>query len=164
MEFCPPLSGIEAPPEVNASHSGLLRFAVPASLLPMDWGTSQEQFVVVQHAGYLHVTTKPGLVIDLPGMELVYAFIQEECRARNCRRVLVESHIAARKLGKDGAAESSRLLARYAQGLRLAVWLQGHQPDELTANFEHSASQDGVTIRLFTDQKAAVAWLESDVS
>lgn len=108
----------------------------------MDWGTSKDQFVVVEPEGYLHIFTTPGLVIDLPGMELVYAFVHDECQRRQFCRVLLESHIAQRKLGIGGIAESGRLLAHYTSGLQIAVFLHNHTPDELTAGFEAVAASE----------------------
>ena len=111
---------------------------------------------------YIHVRLAPGFEITPASMDAQWTAVAAACQESNLYRVLVEGRIAARKMETIDALDSAAMAAKLIPGMTCALCFYDYQTDELSQFFSDAAYNRGARVRFFTEQPAALQWLQAN--
>ena len=115
----------------------------------------QSNYIRIQHPEDYEITPE--------SQQQLWGAIGEACEKYNCWCVLAESPTPPkRNMNQVDAFRSAGQAAKISSKLRLALVLQGYNPDETTEFFINAAYNAGVRIELFPDREEAITWLGLD--
>jgi hypothetical protein len=121
-------------------------------------------FTIEFRLTYLHIQNAPDYEITPESANRRWTALASACATFNCKRVLWEGKVAARRLTVPEVYNSAKQLADIAPGLKLACCLEGHTPDELSEFYKSVASNRGAQIQFFSNREDALKWLGADLS
>jgi hypothetical protein len=114
-------------------------------------------------SNYISIRHPVDYEITPESQQQLWVAIGRACNKYKCWRVLAESSAPPkRNMTQVDAFRSATQAAKASSGLRLAIVLQGYNPDEITEFFINSAYNAGVRIEFFADREDAIKWLGID--
>ncbi len=112
------------------------------------------------HGDMIEINGQDGLVITSETSVDLWRTIHKAIEKHGSLPVLVDTKVAERRMSVTDAHHSGS--TPFEQGIRVhrvAFYLHGMPPVEVTEHFKTVASNRGTTIEFFSSREQAIAWL-----
>ncbi len=116
-------------------------------------------FALEAREGYVYMHLVPGFELTPESTTAIWLTLNDACRERGLKRVLVEGDNVQRRLTTMESLNHADLVARLMPGLTVACCFRGFVPDQQTGFFRDAAMNRGVRTEFFQDLNAALRWL-----